>query len=319
MSDVLFYDDRGGFGPSFNEAHAVGGAEIHLVQIAEYLAAKSLDVRACTHQDERDGGISAFEEGGVHYSSSRHWSPRGKFATLIVVGCASLPDESLCQWDRAYAFQVVDPRPHPSMWDHLRGKATMVCVSEWQAELFRRIGHQAIVIPVPFPDEWYGMQRDAVPDRFVCVSSWNKGALDTINVWDPKWGELAVGSAYSHPDNAAEICASRGVTWLGTLKRRDWIRALASGSYVARVCTIAETFGVTDTAAAALGMPAYTLCTGEIGSLDEVGATVTTRFQLWANSIRDRAYWPRLRDVNDFRASRVLPQWVDLVTGKWGG
>lgn len=305
MIDVLFFDDRGGFGPTFNRTHAVGGAEMHLVQVAEYLAAKSLNVVACTKWPE------FVEENGVMYFDSDKSKP-GSCRTLIVVGCASLPP---VRADKVFAFQVVDPRPHPQLFDHLKGRATMVCVSEFQANLFRELGHEAIVIPVPIPDEWYGMPRTPVPGRFVCVSSWNKGARETIDMWRPEWGELAVGSPYSHPDDADRICRARGVTWLGTLRPREtWIKALSSGSAVARVCTIAETFGVTDVAARAMGMESYTLCTGEVGSLDEVGAHVYTRYDNWARSIERCGTWSSKINVNDFRASRVLPKWVELVS-----
>ena len=55
----------------------------------------------------------------------------------------------------------------------------------------------------------------------------------------------------------------------------------------ARVCTIAETFGVVDVAARAMD-ESYTLCTGEIGSLTEVGAKVYTDIGMWSVSIRER-------------------------------
>ena len=297
MKTVLFYDDRGGFGPTFNATHAVGGAEMHLVQVAEYLAAEGHNVRAATRA-------------GTGYENRvRYWADdyTCDADAVIVVGCASLPDRD---FRRRYAFQVVDPRPHPQMWDHLRGKATMVCVSEWQAGLFRALGHEAIAIPVPMPDEWYEPDPHVskVAD-FGCFSSWNKGAAETIAAWRPEWGLLAVGSAYSHPES---IPHQTGIVWLGTLRPREmWIRAMRSVRAIARICTIGETFGVVDVAARAMGIPCYTLCTGDVGALAETAPPFTDR-TCWETAIRERWAPPDV-DVERFRASRVLPQWKELI------
>ena len=304
---ILFFDDRGGFGPTFNATHAVGGAEMHLVQVAEFLAGAGHDVFAHVHLDDRE-----LDEGGVLYLDSRRETTDGREVdTLIIVGCASLPRVTA---KRVLAFQVVDPRPHPERFEHLKGRATMVCVSEWQAGLFHALGHEAIVIPVPIPDEWYDCHVPPVPGRHVCVASWNKGAEATVRMWNPAWGELAVGSPYSHPENAEFICKDRGVTWLGTLRPRErWIAAMRSGAAMARVCTIGETFGVTDVAARAMGVPAYTLCTGDVGSLREVGACVFTDAEEWRRAIREKWQIPSPVDVETFRASRVLPKWLEVI------
>lgn len=308
MSSVLFYDDRGGFSPTWNRERDVGGAEIHLVQIAEWLAAHGHCVNVMTHASERK------EVNGVMYVDSRGWDPRFDQGTIVIVGCASIP--TTCKYRQAFAFQVVDPRPHPHMWDHLRGRATMVCVSEWQAELFREIGHEAVVIPVPIPDEWYmaAQNRYIVPGRSVCLSSWNKGAQATLDAWDPAWGELAIGSAYSQPIDAEDRCMAKGAVWLGKTKRATWIAALATAERVVRVCTIGETFGVVDVAARAMGMPCYTLCTGDVGSLREVGARPFTDPAEWREAIRQKVPYPG-GDAERFRASKVLPMWEGLING----
>ena len=95
---------------------------------------------------------------------------------------------------------------------------------------------------------------------------------------------------------------------------------MASGEAVARVCTIAETFGVVDVAARAMGMHSYTWCTGETAALQEVGAQPFHNRERWGEWIRDRRTHPYVsgdatynRDVNDFRASRVLPKWLELL------
>ena len=85
-------------------------------------------------------------------------------------------DDPPIDCERVWGFQVIDPRPCPDAFEHYkRADATMVCVSEWQAGLFRDMGFRATSIPVPIPDEWYGMARDPVPGRFVCVSKLEQG------------------------------------------------------------------------------------------------------------------------------------------------
>lgn len=303
MTSVLFYDDRGGFSPTWNRTRDVGGAEMHLVQVAEWLAQRGHTVFASTR-----AGFA--EEGGVRYLPDTV-SPSSADVG-IVVGCASRP---ITACSKLYAFQVVDPRPHPHQWDHLRGSATMVCVSEWQAGLFREMGHESVVIPVPIPDEWYLGDRYIEPGRAVCLSSWNKGAQETLDAWDPTWGgHLAIGSAYSQPIDAEDRCMAKGAKWLGKLKRNEWIAALATADRVVRVCTIGETFGVVDVAAMAMGVPCYTLCTGDVGALREVGARPFTDPAEWREAIRQRVAHPG-GDAERFRASRVLPMWEELING----
>lgn len=312
MIDVLFYDDRGGFGPSFNRSHAVGGAEIHLVQVAEYLAAAGCRVVANVHQNDYGSGVT---EGGVDYHDSRRW-PWGESPTdihvdtCIVVGCASFP--VAVRASRVFAFQVVDPRPCGHMFEHLRGRATMVCVSDWQASLFRELGHRTVVIPVPIPDEWYERRGRRDLD-FVCISSWNKGTQRTLELWDRSWGELCVGSSYSHPDDAEQRCADVGARWLGMLRGQAWADVLYRARAFARVCTIGETFGVADVAAMAQGVSTYTLCEREAAALAETGLPFHTR-EAWEHCIRARA--PLTQDVQRYRASRVLPQWMELLGEK---
>jgi hypothetical protein len=247
----------------------------------------------------------------VHYWSE---DTGASYDHVVVIGCASIPPRS--RGKRWWAFQVVDPRPHPQLFDHLKSRCTSICVSDWEAELFRAIGHKAVTIPVPIPDEWYDPVQPPPSFDFVCVSSWNKGARDTIGIWDSAWGSLAVGSPYSHPDDAEDICKAHGVEWLGALTpRARWIGALYGGRAVARVCTIGETFGVVDAAAAAMGKPCYTLCTGDIGALREMGSPVFTDPGSWRHAVATRAPITRTRDVEDFRLSRVLPQWLELFNG----
>ena len=300
MIDVLFFDDRGGFSPSYIRGRPVGGSEMHQHQLAAWLVAQGQDVLVA-HR-----GPASVED-GVQYEPAT--SPYGRVGNLVVIGCASPPRVEALQ---TFALQVVDPRPHPHLWDHLKGRAKMVCVSEWQAGLFRAIGHEAIVIPVPIPDEWYGLARARLRDS-VCVSSWNKGAQATLDAWHPSMGHLSVGSPYSQPEDAEARCHAVGAWWLGALTPRErWIDALATASAMARVCTIGETFGVADVAARAMGIPSYTLCTGDVGALREVGAAPFTDPAAWREAIRQRHPHPG-GDAERYRLSRVLPQWLEIL------
>jgi hypothetical protein len=278
---------------------------MHLAQVAEWLAGAGVLVMA-NHKgpDSNEGRV-------MYRDVADPWD--GTFHSLILVGNSALPQHAA--WDRAFAFQVIDPRPVPHLFDHLRGvDITMVCVSEWQAALFRDLGFKTHVIPVPIPDEWYGMPRLLpLQGDFGCFSSWNKGAKETVDAWDPAWGTLVVGSPYSHP---IEWESGRGnIVWLGTLQPRSmWLNAMRSVPAIARICTIGETFGVVDVAARAMGIPCYTLCTGDVGALREVGAAPFTDPAEWREAIKQRVPHPvGTRDVEEFELSRVLPRWVELV------
>ena len=303
MSSVLIFDTWGAVSPSFVATQQVGGSHMHLAQIAEYLAGQGMRVDAY-HMGPRS------DEGGVRYWSEHTLTPQ-TVDTLILVGNSTLP--ATC-WKRAFAFQVIDPRPVPHLFDHLKGvDITMVCVSDWQAGLFRNLGFKTHVIPVPIPDEWYGPSDIPRTWDFGCFSSWNKGAKETVEAWDSSWGRLAVGSPYSQPADASLVCAHKDVMWLGSLQPREkWIQAMRSVGAIARICTIGETFGVVDVAARAMGKSCYTLCTGDIGALREVGAEPFTDPAEWREAIKQRRPHPG-GDAEQFRLSRVLPQWLELI------
>lgn len=304
MSSVVFYDDRGVCSPSELRKRQHGGSEHHQIQIFEWLVARGVAV----HVYHRGAHSN---ENGVWYYNCEGDRVHDVADAVVIIGCSSNPQV----WrppGKTFAFQVVDPRPHPDLFAHLKGVATMVCVSDWEAELFRNLGHAAITIPVPVPDELYGSADPEPAYDFGCFSSWNKGALQTIQSWRSEWGVLAVGSPYSHPDHTQDQMPA-GVHWLGTLQPREtWLEAMRSVGAIARVCTIGETFGVVDVFARAMGINCYTLCTGDVGALREVGAQPFTDPAEWRMAIQQRTPHP-LGDAERFRLSRVLPRWLELL------
>ncbi len=191
---------------------------------------------------------------------------------------------------------------------------TMVCLSEWQAGLFRELGHDCVVIPSHIPDEYYDAPKTKAAEAFGCFSAWNKGTDATLEAWSAigRPGRLYVGCPYSAPSDAAERCRAHGAFWVGTLRPRDWLTYMQTIEAHVRVCNIGETFGVTDAIAEAMGARVHVWCTGDKGALPSTLAhRVSSSLEEWRSSIYERR-GPE-REIPNYRASRILPMWLELL------
>jgi hypothetical protein len=319
-ADVVIYDEHCGWSPSLNASKGTGGYEVHMVQIASWLAAMGLRVVVFGHNDCARME-HALPEHGVIYLDSRitngdPWS----CAALITCRASSVPTWVTAQ--RTVTASVDDPRPCPERFAHLRGRSTLVCVSEWQAGLFRDLGHECVVIPPPIWDETYRVAEHLdgkVWGRHVCLSAWNKGTQETLDAWRrlpkrPSDWQLLVGSPYSHPPDAAERCCEVGAVWLGTLTPDQVTAWMVSAEAVFRVNVAPETFGVTDAIAEVLGCRVHCLCTNGVGAIDEVleSPYVTSLPYAFRHGVlNSRPY----RTSKDFRVSTIMPRWLPVLFG----
>ena len=307
MTSLLIYDAHCGWSPSLNASKGTGGTEVHLVQVAEWLAGQGAYVEAWCH-DGKGMGV------GVHYVESRDTTlrPSRCFDVAITVRRSRIPEITT---GRIFTLVTDDPRPCPDDFAHLKGRSTLICVSEWQAGLYRKLGHECVVIPPPIPDYYYELAKYKRPtDTMVCVSAWNKGTQALLDVWNEKRPRLYVGSPYSHPDDAMDRCQKAGAIWLGTLTPGAIVSQLATASHHVRVVTAAETFGMTDAIAAAVGCRSIALAEGDPGALPDTvpGACWFTR-QGWEEAL---AIGVPARKPPDYRMSKVMPMWAKLLGTK---
>jgi hypothetical protein len=314
--DLVIYDQHFPWSPSYNASHAVGGWECHMVQIAEWLAGRGLSVWAL------NPSANNIRIDGDNFRAPVTYAEHGtdlRCRALITGRHSDIPDSIAAT--RIFTSAGDDPRHGTERYDHLLGHSTIVCLSEWQAMLYRSMGHETAVIPSAIDDAVYDLRGEHHPGRFVCCNAWNKGTIRTLAQWAllkskyPGWkAELRVGSPYSHPGDAKERCEQAGAHWIGQLAPKQVIGELASAEAVFRVNDHApETFGVSDAIAEAVGTRVHCLRTGEIGASRE--ALVSPYLTADPAEFERGVLFPALPypPPNDWRASRVLPKWIDVL------
>jgi hypothetical protein len=308
LTSLLIYDERCGWSPSLNASKGTGGTEVHLVQVATWLAGRGFDVTAFCHDGQHQ------VEDGVRYIESRAWDFRSPVDVLLTVRKSTIP--TTFRAGRIFTLVTDDPRPEPDAYSHLLNRSTLVCVSEWQAALYRALGHTCVVIPAMIDDATYAIPHNYVPGRFACMSAWNKGTDETLRIWSHMSAlmpgkTLVVGCPYSAPADARQRCEDAGAIFVGgELRPGDIVRHLSLAEAHVRVCTIGETFGATDAIAAALGCRVHVYCTGDVGALPEtVPGGVWTSRPHWERAIA--RHEPVV--MRDFRVSKIMPQWEALL------
>jgi len=314
--DVFMYDSENAWSPNLlkmGRAGGTGGFEKYQAQIATWLAAQGYSVEVRTPDVRHD-----FAEAGVQFNLSDRATHCG---ALISARHSPIPD-----WihaDRIVSSAVDDPRGQAEKFAHLRGRSTIVCISDWQRDLYREQGHDALTIHSVLDDEYYDYDRRPLrqdKSGFVCVNAWNKGTDATLAWWSrfrqrfPRWTTpLSVGSPYSEPPDAEERCALAGARWLGRLKPAQIVDALDRAEAVLRVCVAPETFGVADAIAEARGTRVHCLCTNGFGAARE--ALVSPYLTDDASAFESCVMLP-LQDYpppKDWRVSTVMPKWLDVL------
>jgi hypothetical protein len=318
--DVILYadDPLGAFAPDFNASKPTGGTEVHMVQLAEGLAAEGFAVVAYS-------AIPARETHGAEYRPpSSGITPRCR--ALVTAGLSQVPN--WIRTDRHAILWTHDP-PHNVPFLVERGLRwnKYVCVSEWQRARFP-FGWDTAAIPSMI-DPWIydlpPVPKD--PKKFVCVSAWWKGTMDTLVAWEmnhPAGATLYVGSPYSHPPSArAMVERTPGCRWVELPSPRAVVEMLRDAAGVYRVCAAPETFGVTDAIAQILGCRVHVFCNGDPGALpDTLGAWhyVTNNLDQFHREFLASYHAPPLepsfdhqRHLRDYRPKKIIPQWMKLL------
>ena len=318
MIDLILYNDRTAFAPSVLSGGAVqvGGFEVACEQIASGVAAIGASVEVF-----HNGG--AGYERGVVYQTPRRVHPDISCRALLTARACHIP--SWIKAERTFTTVVDDPRSEPESFAHLRGKSTLIALSEWQAGLYRALGHErVIVIPSMIADDVYNYRScEKKPGRFVCVNAWNKGTDATLRLWSKlkrimPGCTLSVGSPYSHPPDAMERCAFSGARWLGTLTPAGVVDALSTAEAVFRVCERPETFGVADAIAEVVGARVHCLCTNGFGAARDVlsSSYLTTDLKIFLDGVLEARDTPGLAvPRGDYFVSSVIKQWERTLFG----
>lgn len=305
MKSVVFWDSLQSWGPGVSRP--MGGWEVMCRQLCEGLAGAGVEVHAY-----RAGG-STVEHNGVRYWDSRDEHALARCNALILGRNSRRPMGPRAE--KIVVAAVDDPR-----YEKHEIVAPVVCLSEWQASMFRDMGHTAWVIPSMIDDWIYDLKPVKRANSYVCVNAWNKGTDATLRLWKELAlpGELTVGSPYGAPEDAYQRCAAVGARWVGQLNARQVVAELASAEAVFRVCERPETFGVTDAIAEVVGTRVHCLCTNGVGATAESlseGAVVVTDPGEFAQWVRWRpgpgGYIVAPR--SDYRVSTIIPRWIKAL------
>jgi hypothetical protein len=329
MIDLVIYNDRTAFAPSVLHSGAVqvGGFEVACEQIASGIAGTGRDVQVLSPHGS--GSISAVVERGVYYWNARDlesaWDRDVKLECRALLTARACPIPDWIKADRTFTTCVDDPRGDWSKtFDHLKGRTTIVALSEWQAQLYRDLGHErVIVIPSMIADDYASYAKcEKVPGRYVCLNAWNKGTMQTMAAWAKirrllKGCTLSVGSPYSHPEDAAERCAFMGVRWLGTLSPLAVVDALSTAEAVFRVCVAPETFGVADAIAELVGARVHCWCQNGAGAAPDVLSSPIALDEegFRQDVMRWKGTMQRGAPKGDYRVSTVIKRWEEVLFG----
>ena len=316
--DVIVYDGNGpagAFSYARNKMRPTGGTEVHLVQLCEGIAGYAMHT----------AGISSIENAEVpdiggfpRYFPVGHVDAPTETRALVTCGLKGLPPEGLTT-DKHVILWTHDPAHNIPHIQHMRGY-NFVCVSHWQANRFPK-GWRRAVIP-PMIDHWvYQLPKvEKDPNKYVCVSAYWKGTLETMTLWPqvaPPGATLYVGSPYSHPPHFKELVERTPRCKFISLENPGAIvHSMRDAAGTFRVCTQPETFGVTDAIAQVLGCRTHVFCTSDVGglaeSLEPTGC-VTTDFQQFTRRLHETHGKPFVGSHKDFRPRKILPQWMDLL------
>lgn len=318
--DLILFNSRTAFAPSvLGSGVAVGGFEVACEQVASGVASGGRQVLAY------HAGLSGIERGVTYVPTENAIKYGSEIRALLTARACPIPP--WIRAERTFTTCVDDPRGEPESFAHLKGRTTIVCLSEWQANLYRELGHErVIVIPSMIADDVYSYRAcEKVPGRFVCVNAWNKGTDETLRAWARlrkrlPGCELHVGSPYSHPPDAAERCAWAGAKWIGQLGPSAVVSALSTAEAVFRVCTAPETFGVADAIAEVVGARVHCLCTNGFGGARDAlsSQSLTVHPDMFEKyMVMTHEKWPTLlpEPRADYRVSTIIKRWEEVLFG----
>ena len=320
--DVVIYDRVGmPFSGTSLTTKGLGGSEQHAIFLAEMLAesGRTVLVASNTHKVEVTNGVVYAESAAVHAVAAD---------TLIVWRYSpvpAIPRRKLV----VMATDTYGPgyEQFASVMDGSRD-ATLVCVSQWQADGFPKTWNKRVIPPI-IPEKVHALgivtrPPSEGPRRYVYASAVTKGLRETLEAWHelalPDAELLVTNPGYDVQAMPKDLGAN--VRFLGVLPSYwDVIKVLHDAEALFYVNTFPETFGVTPALAEALGCRIHILCLNGKGALDEsVLAPIMTDRAAFLENVRlaHEGSAPltehRCPQFPSLTPKSVLPQWEELLT-----
>jgi hypothetical protein len=269
-ADVLLANGIGpGFDWQYTQDSGIGGSEYEVTQIAHALSDRGRRVIVA------NGVREAVTQRGVTYIPLAQ-ADGLKVRALYIERWTKAPRVE-AERTVIRATDVASPPYDVHLPLLAKHKATLVCVSNWQAHGFLFAKDKLIIPPMLGSIE----PREKVPGRFVFASGPGKGLMQTL----AKWRELKAryadelqsttlvvvtpGHSYAEPPEITQADKNAGVTWLGCPPTAEYRRIIGTAVGLFYVNLFQETFGCCAAFAELSGGRTHILCVVGFGGIRE--------------------------------------------------
>jgi hypothetical protein len=339
--DLIVWDTVGGAYTPDRLSKPTGGSEKEIVQLAEGLAAKGLQV-ACFNATPTEYAHSDASGGSVVWRGLSAVNSPLRCRTLLIQRYSSAPGLGKIFPDNTVVRANdwgLDYYQH-----HIDACRTLICNTLWQAALFK--GATTTIVPPMLDDDYYELPKTVskVRGRFCYISAPMKGLKETLEKWinlkirfpnemvgcklhvtSPGYGSVDLGLV-------RDLGTKSGVKFIEDLPPRDLAKYAATCDGLFFVNTYPETFCTTVAIAEAVGARVHVLAKSGLAGIPEavnsllptedektfeddfIGAINVDRLRdtgaLRLDQTRIRYTW----NPKDFRASTIIPKWLKALS-----
>lgn len=304
-----------------------GGSELHTVVIAEGLQKAGFRVAVI------QPGPSFVRWANVDYLSLEDVIHRGLYDIQCEVLCSqrfgSLPANVSFAHLAVEMHDLPDERAQTCIdfMSQIPGCKTILH-SQFNSNLYPDWPGSTI-IPAAFEDSLYDMQApplqsDKRERTFVYGSAALKGLIPTLMLWGElkrnhyafKKATLIVTSPGYDAPEFDKLKETPGVVYEQQKTLGDMIMRIANSDGLFQFNALPETFGCVHVMAEIVKRPAWIICSDQgPGALREVLAnpwTIHTNPKEFVEAVAERD-WPEIAPAHDYRMSKLLPQWLDVL------
>ena len=320
--DVVFFDTIGmpytGKTPG---EKGLGGSEFQVILLAEELASSGANVLVLntTNESKRFADVDYAPYQRVGEIDFCHYFILNRYSRIPVISS---------QKRFVWASDFAGPEyAHLESFFDGGSSATLVCLSEWQRQLFP--SHwKSTVIPYMLPKWVYELELTANPKKFVYASAALKGLTQTLDVWreivgtdNPQGLELVVCSPGYDAPEMSQLMQTPGVKYIGSIPFDQVAKEIASSAGLFYVNVYPETFCIVAALTEALKRRTHILCVNSKGGLPEtIRSPLLTFDRNHFMRVFQRYLEPNdengLGEPKDYRPNTISSQWIKLLDEK---
>lgn len=257
MFDTAIFDAEGvAVSHKLYDKAALGGSEFQQLLLAEALADNGYNVLYLSKNPTTY--LQKYTFGSIKYAPLDY-----KFETENLILVRNSPyDWKQNNYKKAFVYAHdtnyggIYSQAHSEMFQNTN--ARLVCVSNWQAQLFKELNWPTTVVYNSIPDSVFNTPVVQKKKQFIYASAMWKGLQQTIDFFNQikqnpryKGYKLKVLSpGYENFDG--NFLTNQDIEWVGAVKFNDVIKHIAESESLLYYNTMAETFGIVPALAAIL-------------------------------------------------------------------